>query len=82
VWGTNLPAPVLAAEFASDDQLIAVAGHPPAESSVSFRDTETGAELDRVSSSAEPCGHAKFSPDGRFLVSSEGDNAVLWALAY
>jgi WD40 repeat protein len=82
LWGTNLPAPVLAAEFAADDQLIAVASHPPAESSVSFRNTVTGAELDRVSSSAGPCGHVKFSPDGRFLVSSEGDNAVLWALAY
>ena len=82
VWGTNLPAPVHAAEFAPDDQLIAVASHPPAESSVSFRDTVTGAELDRVSSSAGPCGDATFSPDGRFLVSSEGDNAVLWARAY
>ena len=29
LWGTNLPAPVLAAEFAPDDQLIAVASHPP-----------------------------------------------------
>jgi WD40 repeat protein len=82
LWGTNLPAPVLAAEFAPDDQLIAVASHPPAESSVSFRDTVTGAEMEGVSSSAGSCGYAKFSADRRFLVSSEGDNAVLWALAY
>jgi WD40 repeat protein len=82
LWGANLPAPVLAAEFASDDQLIAVASHPPAESSVSFRDSVTGTEMDRVSSSAGSCGYAKFSADRRFLVSSEGDNAVLWALAY
>jgi WD40 repeat protein len=82
LWGANLPAPVLAAEFAPDDQLIAVASHPPAESSVSLRNTVTGTEVDRVSSSAGSCGFAKFSADRRFLVSSEGDNAVLWALAY
>ena len=82
VWGTNLPAPVLAAEFAPDDELIAVASHPPAESSVSFLNTVTGMEADRVFSSAGSCGYAKFSADRRFLVSSEGDNAVLWALVY
>ena len=82
LWGTNLPAPVLAADFAPDDQLIAVASHPPAESSISFRNNVTGTEVDRVSSSAGSCGYATFSADGRFLVSSEGDNAVLWALAY
>lgn len=82
LWGADVPAPVLAAEFAPDDQLLAVASYPPAESSVSFRDTVTGTEKDRISSSAGPCGCAKFSPDGRFLVSSEGGNAVLWARAY
>jgi hypothetical protein len=82
LWGANLPAPVLAAEFAPDDELIAVTSHPPAESSVSFRDTATGTEVEGVSSPAGSCGYAKFSADRRFLVSSEGDNAVLWALAY
>ena len=82
LWGTSLPAPVQTAEFAPDDQLIAVASHPSAESSVAFRNTVTGTEVDRVSSSAGACGYAKFSADRRFLVSSEGDNAVLWALAY
>jgi hypothetical protein len=82
VWGTNLPAPVLAAEFAPDDELIAMASHPPAESSVLFLNTVTGTEADRVDSAAGSCGYAKFSADRRFLVSSEGDHAVLWALAY
>jgi len=82
LWGTSLRAPVLAAEFAPDDQLVAVASHPPAETSLSLRNTVTGEEVDRVSSSAGSCGFAKFSADRRFLVSSEGDNAVLRALAY
>ncbi|MGD0705839.1 MAG: Hsp70 family protein [Trebonia sp.] len=82
LWGTDVPAPVLAAEFAPDDELIAVVSHPPGESSVWFRDAATGTEKDQISASAGPCGFAKFSPDGRFLVSSEGDNAVLWARAY
>jgi WD40 repeat protein len=82
LWGANLPAPVLAADFAPGDELIAVASHPPAEPSVSFRNAVTGTEVDRVSSSAGSCGYPKFSADRRFLVSSEGDNAVLWAVAY
>ena len=82
LWAIDVPTPVRAADFDAHDKLVATIGHPPDSSSVWLRDTSTGVEVDRISSSAGPCGFVRFSPDGRFLVSSAGDDAVLWALTY
>ncbi len=82
LWAIDVPAPVRAADFAPDDKLVATTGHPPQGSSVWIRDASTGIEVDRIPSADGTCGCVRFSPDGRFLVSSVGDNAVLWALTY
>ena len=82
LWSAALPVPVRHAEFAPDDSLIATVSMPSGAAPVSLRDAATGDETAQAGSADGPYGWARFSPDGRFLISSAGDDAALWALAY
>ena len=80
LWSLELPSPVKRAGFSPDTRLLATVGQPPGSSMTVLRDATSGREVTRISFADGPSGSVAFSPDGRFLVSSEGDNAVLWAL--
>lgn len=79
LWAVDVPSPVLDADFAPDDGMLATVGQAQASSPTLVRDSITGSEVFRVGAAS---GVARFSPDGRFLLTSEGDSAVLWALVH
>lgn len=79
-WALDVPSPVRGADFSPDDRLLATVSQPPGGSPATLWDPSTGAEVGRIGSDSGQCGYVKFSPDGRFLVSTEADDAVLWAL--
>jgi WD40 repeat protein len=81
-WSAGLPGPVCSAEFAPDDSLLATIGQSSRGWSASLRDAATGRQVSQIGQADGMCGWARFSPDGRFLISAENDNAALWALAY
>jgi Hsp70 protein len=82
LWSASLAAPACWAEFAPGDGLLAIVSQTARGLVVSLRDAATGGEVSQAGPGEGGGGWARLSPDGRFMVSAEGDNAVLWALAY
>jgi PQQ-like domain/Hsp70 protein len=82
LWSASLPGPIHGAEFAPDDSVLATVSHGPGGPSAALRDAATGSEAAPVGPADGACSWCRFSPDGRFLISAEGDNAVLWAVAH
>lgn len=82
LWSTGAEGPVVGADFAPDDHLLATISQLPGKSSASLRDAADGREISQLGQTEGEAGPVQFSPDGRFLITTEGDHAVLWALAY
>jgi hypothetical protein len=80
LWCLEFPNPVRRAGFSPDARLLATVGQSPGDSMTVLRDAASGREVTRIVSAYGPASCVAFSPDGRFMVTSEGDNAVLWAL--
>ncbi len=65
---------VLDATFSPDGKRVATAG---ADGRIIIRDTGTGARLWGISAK-RPVNSVDFSPDGKLLVATSGDEAVIW----
>jgi hypothetical protein len=82
LWSIDVQHPVRSAEFTPEGSWLATVPQPVGYSSASLRDAATGRELAQIPSPNGACSWVRFSPDGRFMISEDGDHAVLWALAY
>ena len=77
----HVPSPVLNADFAPDDGMLAIVSQAQAQASSPawLRNALTGIELFRIGATSW---RRAVQPRLAFLVSSEGDSAVLWALVH
>jgi Hsp70 protein len=79
LWTVADTVPVSGADFAAGGRLLATVS-VPGGSLVTLRDPATGAEVGSLGAGDGPSGAARFSADGRFLVTAAADTSVVWAL--